>query len=397
MGEAGILSLTREMGVFVTDGHWRKTLAVVRSLGRKGIPITVGESTIIATSFFSKYCSRRVIYPSPIRDPDGFLNYLRRELARGYRVIFPMEEVTLLLLARHRDLFDPLAFLPIPSYEKIQFVRDKEKLLKFAMERGIPCPRTFFFRTPEEVKTSRVRLPAVVKPRIGSGAFGVHYVNEGQDLLAAYLAVHQKYPFPLVQERIPREGDSFGVSVLFDESSKVKAAFVHRRLREYPISGGPSTLRESVLYPELLEMGLSLLRALDWFGVAMVEFKMDPRDNTPKLMEVNPRFWGSLQLGIFSGVDFPYLMYRMAKGERFKSVLTYEVGRRCRWFLPGDLFHFFRNPYRFHLSPPFFEFFNQNTCYDIISSEDPWPVLGRVLTLLTLLYDRDMRRFLAPR
>lgn len=385
------------MAVFVTDGHWRKTLAVVRSLGRRGIPVTVGESTAIATSFFSRYCSRRVIYPSPVRDPDGFLNHLHRELARGYRAIFPMEEVTLLLLARHRDFIDPLAFLPVPSYEKIQFVRDKEKLLKFAMGRGIPCPRTFFFRAPEEVKTSRVRLPAVVKPRIGSGAFGVRYVNEGQDLLAAYLATHQKYPFPLVQERIPQEGDSFGVSALFDEGSKVKAAFVHRRLREYPISGGPSTLRESVSHPELLEMGLSLLRALDWFGVAMVEFKVDPRDNTPKLMEVNPRFWGSLQLAIFSGVDFPYLVYRMAKGERFKSVLTYEIGRRCRWLLPGDLFHFFRNPNRFHLSPPFFDFFNGNTCYDIISSQDPGPVLGRLLTLLTLLYDRDMRRFLTPR
>ncbi len=359
--------------------------------------MTVGESTAIATSFFSRYCSRRVIYPSPIRNPDGFLTYLRRELARGYCAIFPMEEVTLLLLARHRDLFDGLAFLPVAPYEKIQFVRDKEKLLKFAMKKGIPCPRTFFFRTPEEVKASRFRFPAVVKPRIGSGAFGVRYVNEGQDLLAAYLAAHQKYPLPLVQERIPREGDSFGISALFDEDSKVKAAFVHRRLREYPISGGPSTLRESVLHPELLELGLSLLRALDWFGVAMVEFKMDPRDNTPKLMEVNPRFWGSLQLAISSGVDFPYLIYRMAKGERFEPVLNYEVGLRCRWLLPGDLFHFFRSPNRFHLSPPFFDFFNQNTCYDIISRQDPGPVLGRVLTLLTLLYDRDMRRFLAPR
>jgi hypothetical protein len=165
----------------------------------------------------------------------------------------------------------------------------------------------------------------------------------------------------LVQERIPKEGDSLGVSALFDENSRVKAAFVHRRLREYPITGGPSTLRESVSRPEILELGLSLLKALDWFGVAMVEFKMDPRDDTPKLMEVNPRFWGSLQLAISSGV------------------------------------HFIRNPNRLHLSPSFFDFFNENTCYDIIAREDPLPVLGRVLTLLTLLYDRDMRRFLAPR
>ncbi len=385
------------MGVFVTDGHWRKTLAVVRSLGRRGIRVTVGESTCIATSFFSKYCSKRVIYPSPVRHPDRFLQRLRREVATGCRAIFPMEEETLLLVARHRDLFERLAFLPIAPYEKIQFVRDKQRLLKFAMGKGIPCPRTSFFKSPDEVKRSRIELPAVIKPRMSSGAFGIRYVTEAQELLPAYLRVHRKYPLPMVQERIPREGDSLGVSALFDEDSKVKAAFVHRRLREYPISGGPSTLRESVSHPQVLELGLSLLKALDWFGVAMVEFKMDPRDNTPKLMEVNPRFWGSLQLAIFSGVDFPYLIYRMAKGESFEPVLTYEVGRRCRWLLPGDLFHFFRNPNRFHLFPPFFDFFNENTCYDIISIRDPWPMVGRVLTLLTLFYDRDMRRLLAPR
>ncbi len=384
-------------GVFVTDGHWRKTLAVVRSLGGRGIRVTVGESTRIATSFFSKYCSKRVIYPSSIRHPDRFLQRLRREVATGYRAIFPMEEETLLLVARHRDLFERLAFLPIAPYEKIQFVRDKQRLLKFAMSKGIPCPRTSFFEGPDKVRASRIELPAVIKPRMSSGAFGIRYVTEPQDLLSAYVGVHRKYPLPLVQERIPREGDSLGVSALFDEDSKVRAAFVHRRLREYPISGGPSTLRESVSHPQVLELGLSLLKALDWFGVAMVEFKMDPRDNTPKLMEVNPRFWGSLQLAIFSGVDFPYLIYRMAKGESFEPVLTYEVGRRSRWLLPGDLFHFFRNPNRFHLSPSFFDFFNGNTSYDIISIRDPWPVLGRILTLLTLFYDRDMRRFLAPR
>jgi predicted ATP-grasp superfamily ATP-dependent carboligase len=386
-----------EMGVFVTDGHWRKTLAVVRSLGRKGIRVTVGESTRIATSFLSKYCSQRVIYPSPISNPDGFLQRLRREVTTGYRAIFPMEEETLLLIARHRDLFERFVFLPIGQYEKIQFVRDKERLLKFAMGKGIPCPRTSFFKTPDEVKTSRLELPAVIKPRISSGAFGIRYVTEAKELLSTYLGVHQKYPRPLVQERIPWGGDSLGVSALFDEDSKVKAAFVHRRLREYPISGGPSTLRESVFHPQVLELGLSLLKALDWIGVAMVEFKVDPRDNTPKLMEVNPRFWGSLQLAIFSGVDFPYLIYRMAKGESFEPVLTYEVGRRCRWLLPGDIFHFLKNPNRFHLSPSFFDFFHENTCYDIISRKDPWPVLGRVLTILPFLYDRDMRRFLAPR
>ena len=138
-------------------------------------------------------------------------------------------------------------------------------------------------------------------------------------------------------------------------------------------------------------MAVALLNALDWFGVAMVEFKLDPRDGIPKLMEVNPRFWGSLALSIEAGVNFPYLLYRMSLGERFKPVHDYEIGKRVRWLLPGDILHFIHNPRRLSILPEFLDFWDPNTAYDIISLKDPLPALGRMLTLLTLLYDPDMK------
>ncbi len=163
------------------------------------------------------------------------------------------------------------------------------------------------------------------------------------------------------------------------------------------MTGGASTLRESVRRDDVRDMGLSLLKALNWFGVAMVEFKLDPRDGIPKLMEVNPRFWGSLSLAIEAGVNFPYLLYLMSRGEKFKPVEHYEIGKRCRWLLPGDILHFIHNPKRGSLIPPFFRFWDGNTAYDILSLKDPLPALGRVLTLLTLLYDQDMRQRLKKR
>jgi hypothetical protein len=114
-------------------------------------------------------------------------------------------------------------------------------------------------------------------------------------------------------------------------------------------------------------------------------------------MEVNPRFWGSLQLAIVSGVDFPYLMLKMAKRESFEPVLRYAVGKRFRWLLLGDLLHFFNNPNRFHLDPPFFHFFDPNTSHDVLSKDDPLPLLGSVATLSTFLYDPEMKRFLERR
>jgi len=410
--------------VLVTDGHFRKTLAVVRSLGRKGVRVTVGERTFLNTSFFSKYCAKRLVYPSPRQFPDQFIEFLLKEIKRNhYDCLFPMEEETLLLLARHRTEISGYARLLIPDLEKIDFVRDKGNLIRFAEAHGIPTPKTFYSfpsqgegisRTPtlsprfrvataggrgegEGVSLSSIPIPAVIKPRISSGSFGIVYVKKREDLRSSYQSVHERYPFPLIQEWIPDGGGTFGMAALFDEASKIKAAFVHEKLRMYPVQGGPSTLREGVEHPQIMKLGFSLFESLNWAGVGMAEFKVDPRDEVPKLMELNPRFWGSLQLAIVSGVDFPYLMLRMAREESFEPVLHYTVGKRCRWLLLGDILHFLGNPDRFHLRPSFFDFSDPNTSYDIFSRDDPLPLLGSVATLFTFLYDSEMKRFLERR
>jgi predicted ATP-grasp superfamily ATP-dependent carboligase len=391
--------------VFVTDGHWRKTLAVVRSLGQKEVHVTVGERTALNTSFFSKYCSRRIVYPSSKRFPDQFIEFLLKEIKKDrYDCLFPMEEETLVLMAKYREEISSYVPLLIPNLQKIEFVRDKGKLIRFAEDHGIPVPKTFHI--PPSLSSSPLVAegwvgggpnPAVIKPRISSGSFGIVYVTKREDLLPSYRKVHARYPFPLVQEWIPDGMGTFGFSALLDKNSDVKAAFIHKKMRMYPVQGGPSTLREGVCHPQIMELGISLLKALNWTGIAMAEFKVDPRDGIPKLMEVNPRFWGSLQLAITSGVDFPWLMLKLARGEDFPPVLDYRVNKRCRWLLFGDILHFFKNPRRFHLEPSFFRFFDSNTSDDIFSLDDPLPVLGAAATFFTFLYDPEMKRFLEKR
>ncbi|MEK6681917.1 MAG: ATP-grasp domain-containing protein [Nitrospirota bacterium] len=386
--------------VFITDGYWHKTLAVVRSLGEKGIDVTVGESTRLATALFSRYARRRVIYPSPKTRPEEFLNFLEDELKKErYDVLIIPEESTLHLIAKNIQRFDKLTRLPFPDYNTILKASDKKEVLKTAMAIGIFVPKTIFIDDFSELegKAAKVSLPAVIKPRMSSGSYGIRYVNNMKELITAYKEVHEKYPLPLIQEYIPQGGDAFGLSALFDKNAEPKAVFVHKRLREYPITGGPSTLRESVVNDEVQELGIKLLKALKWYGVAMVEFKMDPRDNRPKLMEINPRFWGSLSLSVYAGVDFPYLLYKMAMGEAFKPVTTYKTGLRSRYLLPGDIMHFFSNPERFKMRPGFFNFFDKKTRDDIISIKDPLPTIGRILSLFTLLYHKDMRRYLKER
>ena len=147
-----------------------------------------------------------------------------------------------------------------------------------------------------------------------------------------YLAVHPS----LIQERIV--GPGMGIFVLCEHGA-VRTAFAHRRLREKPPSGGASVLCESVaLDPALLAQAARLLGPLGWHGVAMLEYKQDRRSGTPFLMEVNGRFWGSLQLAVDAGVDFPYLCCQLALGTAARRSGSYKVGIRSRWLL-GDLDH----------------------------------------------------------
>jgi predicted ATP-grasp superfamily ATP-dependent carboligase len=318
-----------------------------------------------------------------------------------------MEEETLLLLAKYHSEISQYTYLLVPDLKKVEFVRDKRNLMQFAEAHGIPMPKTYYHpltlwsnetnSTGQALPLDSIPIPAVIKPRISSGSFGIVYVKKEEDFIPAYQSVHERFPFPLIQEWIPDGGGTYGLSALFDEASNIKAAFVHKKLRMYPVQGGPSTLREGVEHPQIMEMGLSLLKSLNWVGVGMVEFKVDPRDGIPKLMEINPRFWGSLQLAIVSGVDFPYLILRMARRESYDPVLHYAVGKRCRWLLLGDILHFLSNPNRFHLRPSFFHFFDPNTSYDIISREDPLPIMGAIATFFTFLYDPEMKRFLERR
>ena len=386
--------------ILITDGHWRKSLAAVRALGRQGIRVTVGESTRLATAAFSKYCHRALVYPSPLYRPLEFVDFLIKELSRhSYQMLLPMEDETVHLLSQYHSDFSRLTFLPIVSPEKFQFARSKDKILKLAEALGIPTPKTWYTDDIAQLDGLKDSLPypVVIKPRMGSGAVGISYPNDPSELTEHYLSVHARHPYPLIQELIPREGTGYGASFLLDEKGVVRASFIHKRLREYPVSGGASTLRESVVRDDVRDMALTLLRALDWFGVAMVEFKIDPRDGIPKLMEINPRFWGSLSLAIDAGVNFPYLLFRMSRGERFQPVDSYQIGKKCRWLLPGDILHFIHNPRRATLLPRFFNFLDKNTTYDIVSLKDPLPVLGRILTPLTLLYDLDMKQRLKNR
>ena len=353
------------MDAIVLDGEQRSALAVTRSLGRRGIHVTVGAEKKTSLSSCSRYCSNAFSYPSPYVDPAAFIKALAETAATPRNsILFPMTDVTLTEVLLNREKLPDTLIIPFVDFEKYQNLTDKTKLFQIARELGVNIPATFISTDFENIdrlvgKAVESGFPVVVKPgysRIktsnGWVNAGVHYAEneiELRDLISD--GIFRSCPF-LIQKRV--EGPGVGIFLLMQDGN-VLARFAHQRIREKPPSGGVSVLCESIDLPEgAYRDAVSILKRFDWTGVAMVEFKIDREENVARLMEVNARFWGSLELAIISGVDFPYLLFRMAMGEKIDSFQGYKVGVKSRWEL-GDLDHLliriFKSSASLHLPP----------------------------------------------
>jgi predicted ATP-grasp superfamily ATP-dependent carboligase len=325
--------------VLVTDGEQRAALAVVRSLGRAGHQVHIGATRSRSLAGASRFAKTQTALPDPLVAPETFRGAVADLIrTREIDVVLPVTDASVFALAERRD--EVGAVLPVPEFAQLRAVADKALITRKAGCHGIAVPRQVVAASESETRAAAgglVRFPLVIKPSrsvIGEGTnrskVGVLLVDEPGRLQES-LALLSDAAYPvLIQERIT--GPGIGVFLLLWKGS-LQAAFMHRRLREKPPSGGISVYRESIpLDQDLVNRSRALLQDFEWDGVAMVEYKMDAVSGTPHIMEINGRFWGSLQLAIDCGVDFPRLLVDLARGRNpGKAVTQYRVGLRSRW------------------------------------------------------------------
>ena len=389
------------MSVLVTDASGNHALAVIRSLGQRGIRVVAADSSRFTQGGFSRFCARRALYPSPVRGIREFQAGLLRmiETIRP-AVLMPMTERTLTALASVRhEIESRVTLAPLPSRRALEVAFDKQATVDLAASLGVAVPRTIAIRRLSDLERirSEIPYPAVIKPRrsenvtadgrvVAGGS--VEYCFGPESLEEAYLEVHRRAPFPLIQEFIPGEG--FGISVLYDRG-RIRALFAHRRLRMLRPTGSGSSLRESIEPPQdMVKAARTLLEALEWHGVAMVEFKRDARHGTPTLMEINGRFWNSLPLAVASGVDFPWLLYTLATRGQCPQCFDYRPGVLGRW-LAGDLKHLLAvlrgrpegwtegYPSRLRSLADFLKFRQKDLHYDDLWRSDPKPFFAGIM------------------
>uniref|UniRef100_UPI00404716F5 carboxylate--amine ligase n=1 Tax=Roseivirga sp. TaxID=1964215 RepID=UPI00404716F5 len=381
--------------VLVTDGDIRKTLAVVRGLG-KDFKIIVVHSSRLPIAGLSKYCDKKIKVKYDERYHLSILSILEQE--RPNFLVCTQEE-TLIRLNLIRDNIKATGvILTFPNAEILNGALDKSITIKYASEVGIPVPKTFNFRNLEELLEveSEFEYPIVIKPKrsifLKDGkiikTFGPSYASKREELMDVLMNSNLDVVDLLFQEYI--KGNGIGGFFLCNDKSEIIMSFAHQRLLDVNPTGSGSSFRKSEdLNETVLKYSSQLLKRMKWKGVAMVEFRKSELGEC-FLMEVNGRFWGSLALALESGLNFPIALVRSVEENKYPAEyvrgkpvrLIWEMGMFLRFIrimkgkpkgYPG---HF---PSRFDGVKELFQFFNFKNRYEVFKWSDPKPIISEVV------------------
>ncbi len=383
---------------FVMESSAKAALPFIECLARAGIRVEVGCSKRLNSGFFSRHSHKRHLYPSPRSDAQGFQRWLIEFLReRSISVVFPVGHYGALATCQIQEEVRRYSRLLMPDLETFLRAYAKIPTMHAAQAAGVPIPETWFpSEVPggiESILPQITKWPVLVKPSVGVGARGIVLCRTPAELREQYLGITRAHGVSFLQDFVPAGGMQYKVDVLCDQQQKVVAGIVYGKTRMYPPEGGSSVLNFSADRPDILELAVRMLRGLRWVGFCDFDFVVDPRDNVPKLMEINPRPPESFYMGPSVGMNFPLLMYRLAMREPVEPVLSYPPNHFLR-FMAGDLLWFLRvnNRQRFSTWPSWFHFFGRDTAYQLFRATDWGPALGYVLETAAAILDTQTRR-----
>ncbi|WP_334013434.1 carboxylate--amine ligase [Alteromonas sp. S167] len=327
--------------VLVLDANQRSALASTRSLGsRPDTTVITCDCTSEALAGNSTYSSFYLSCPDPKHDVDDFVLWIIETIEKyNITCLFPVTEISSRTLLAHREKIK--CQLPFASLETVVSISNKNELMKLAELNNVPIPATSYYDNAHSLDINTLEYPIVIKPSLSRVYVEnkwietkVHVVQNSAQL--SHVLSHSHYLFTspfMTQEFI--EGHGAGIFTYYQHGS-VKAFFAHKRLREKPPRGGVSVLSESTEVDEKMrDFASRILNSVNWHGAAMIEYRV-ARDGTPHLMEINTRLWGSLQLAIDAGVDFPSLLLDGEDGKELTPITNYKKRIQLRWLL-GDL------------------------------------------------------------
>lgn len=364
----------------------RQSLPFLKSLSKSGHEIIIVCNTRLSEGYFSCYPSKRLIWPSYVKDRHGFeqtlMNYLKKN---NIDVTISVGDISSDILSSHKTEISRYTHITQPDHSVFLTAADKLKLMEYCMSNNLPCPKTYPLNDDNLHHINELlEFPVIVKPTRGIGAVGVVRFDNMDELGDQYKALQSKYDHLIVQEYIPQEGGmQYQAEAFLDENSMMKVCLVILKPRFFPVNGGTSTANVTIHHPEITNTTKALLEGLKWKGAADVDYIWDPRDNKVKILEINPRVTAGIKIGFVAGIDYADLHVKLALGEEIPNIDNYKLGVYCRNFYLEILWFLFSDwKMKRNTEPSFYKFFGKNVVDQLFSIDDPFAALGFFLNMI---------------
>ncbi len=379
----------------IVFGGAHGSLAVIRSLGRQGVPVwfLAHDNKIAKYSRYTKKCIDWCGAKSPLALE--FLLELAREHKLNGWVLFPGGDAEAQLIAQNHEALARVYRLITQPWQILQAAQDKTQMYALAHRLGVDHPWIYDQDNPPGVDEVQAHFPLVIKPVTGSGQDKLSKDKAWRVEDAKEFSVHYARAVSLlgrsgivVQEMIPGDGWSQYSYAAISHKGKPVASLVVRRSRQYPVDFGfTSTMVETVNQPLVEKHGSCLIEALNYSGMVEIEFKYDARDERFKVLDINTRTWTWIGLGSVAGVDFPYIMWRLATG---KSVSPTTLQTDAAWcHLSRDILANIAQPkYKSESGAKFRNILAKKITFAAYASDDPLPGLLDIPLLLPRLLTR---------
>jgi D-aspartate ligase len=316
--------VTGDVGALVVGGDY-VGLGIVRSLGRKGVPVCIvdDERSIARFSRFATYGERVPDLRDEQRAVETVLEVGSRLGLSGW-VLYPTREETVAAFSRNRAMLAQHFRVPTPGWETVRWAWDKRNTYRLADELAIPTPRTWYPQRLEDLDGIDADPPFAIKPGIKEHFFYATKAKAWRADTRSELAERFERAVAvtgpgeiMVQELIPGGGEQqFSYCAFFKDGAGVASMVARRRRQHPPEFGRASTFVETTDLPLLETLSERFLQAIGYYGLVEIEYKLDPRDGRYKLLDVNARAWGYHSLGQRAGVDFPFLLFADQLGEQ---------------------------------------------------------------------------------
>lgn len=376
-------------------------LGVVRSLGRRGIPIIGLDPNPIQIGLFSRYC-KGIVCPDPTKQEEEYVNLLLTlgEMMNTKGVIIQSEEADILTILKYKNRLSKYYRIPIADFDIIEKLADKGKFYKMLEKLGMAHPKTYFPSDISEVKkiSKKITYPYIIKPVFSlefSEEFNIKCfkANCSEELIEAYSIAVSSGHEVIIQEVIPGSDTNLHlVNAYVNHASEPLGIFTFRRVRQYPHGFGNGTLCVSVWMPEIAELCTSFLKKIKYHGIIDAELKKDPRDNKFKFIEINPRTGWQNRLAARCGVDLPYMAYMDAIEETVEKTISKREG--VKWlYMFYDLMSSFESISKHELTViKWIDSLKGEKEYAIFVWDDPLPFFVSLFNLGFAVLRYSMRR-----